>query len=85
MTGLLQNHARKYSIPIDNLTFTFEVTNAFQQLEIDEAQARQDGAYVYGLYIEGARWDKDKRGLEDAFPMDMFSVDFQTTNLSNYP
>src|SRR5690554_3624493 len=28
----------------------------------------QDGVYVYGLYLEGARWHKDVRSLADSIP-----------------
>jgi hypothetical protein len=40
----------------------------------DPAQMTRDGVIVRGLFIEGARWDLDKRILQDSFPMEMFSV-----------
>ena len=31
-------------------------------------QPPEDGVYIYGLYIDGARWDYDAHILEEAFP-----------------
>lgn len=49
MTGTLQNYARKNQIPIDTVDFDFEFTGT-------APDARpQDGAYVHGPFLEGAR------------------------------
>ncbi len=78
LTGVLQNHARKYNIPIDSLKFRFEVTDCEQPSELvsgeDNPLANLDGALVHGLFIECARWDRTKNVLEDAFPLEMNSV-----------
>jgi dynein heavy chain len=70
LTGVLQNHARKWSIPIDTLVFTYVVK------DVDEvvSGADVDGVYISGLFIEGARWDSEKRTLQDSYAMEMFSV-----------
>ena len=66
LTGVLQNYARKYTIPIDEILFDFE----FIKEEIKDKP--QDGAYVQGLYIEGAKWDYDDMCLTESDPKTLF-------------
>jgi len=44
-------------IAIDELNFDFEVFSEQNKKNADVAPA--DGAYVYGLFLEGCRWDPD--------------------------
>ena len=37
-------------------------------------QYPKEGAYVKGIFIEGARWDADQNCLCDPQPMELFSV-----------
>lgn len=73
LTGVLQNHARKYNIPIDSLQFNFEVKE-FTEEEVPPGAEAEDGALMGGLFLEGARWDMEKQLIQDSFPMEMFSV-----------
>jgi dynein heavy chain, axonemal len=71
MTGVLQMHARKYSIPIDTLNFGFQVTAMMQPDEI--AQKPEDGILVDGLWVDGARWDVANGYLDESEPGKMYA------------
>eukprot|EP01052_Picozoa_sp_SAG31_P008244 SAG31_NODE_413_length_15971_cov_7.706842_2_plen_300_part_00 len=55
LTGVRQNFARSECIPIDQLYLTQEVMT----FTPEEAEAAPYGAYIWGLFMEGARWDAD--------------------------
>jgi dynein heavy chain len=40
----------------------------------DIQSAPSDGAYIYGLFLEGASWDKDKGLLAESLQNEMYSV-----------
>jgi len=63
LTGVLQNYTNKYAIPIDMLTFEFQV------MPKDYYEEKPtDGAYIYGLFVEGARWDRNEGFLAEQLP-----------------
>jgi len=64
MTGALQNHARKYAIPIDSLNFTFSVLPYYRPEEVLEKP--KDGLYIYGLFLDSARWDDATMMIADS-------------------
>ncbi|KAJ3084466.1 Dynein heavy chain 7, axonemal [Rhizoclosmatium hyalinum] len=66
ITAALQNYARKFSIPIDELGVAFEVMNHLPPSAITESP--ENGVYVNGLYLEGARWNKDKGVIGESQP-----------------
>ena len=52
----MQNHARKYQLPIDTVTYGY---NMRDDTSAEEAVQPEDGALIHGLYLEGARWDSE--------------------------
>ncbi|XP_017080044.1 dynein heavy chain 12, axonemal [Drosophila eugracilis] len=63
LTGAMQNFARKYKIPIDTLTFDYDV------LKVEtKASPPDDGVYCNGLFLEGARWEWRENTLVEQFP-----------------
>ncbi|KAJ9531756.1 hypothetical protein QJQ45_021904, partial [Haematococcus lacustris] len=71
MTGVLQMHARKYSIPIDTLAFGFQVTE--HQGSDTITSGPEDGIYISGLWVDGARWDSAAGCLVESLPGAMYA------------
>ena len=69
LTALLQTSARKNSVAIDTLGWDFLV------MSHDESSVNiqpKEGAYIKGLFLEGARWDLDAGCLSEPKPMELF-------------
>ena len=49
----MQSTARKNELPLDKMSLTCEVSKKYPG---ESMQVPRDGAYVHGLFIEGARW-----------------------------
>jgi hypothetical protein len=65
----VQNYARKYRYPIDTVSFSFVMRDE----PPEELSKPDDGVYIYGLFLEGARWDKSQCSLVDPKPKELFS------------
>ena len=88
LTGTLQNHARKYNLPIDELSFKYEPLKLYRKQEdfyfavlkdeeglLDEKiPLFKDGVVVHGLFMEAMRWDDDDMVLSDSRPGEMNPV-----------
>ena len=67
LTGVLQSYARKYTIAIDQIAFDYHV-----QKDAVSAHA-PDGAYIRGIFLEGARWDAGKASLGESHPKELYT------------
>ena len=70
LTGTLQNFSRKNVIAIDKLSFEFKYLDIE---ESDITEKPKDGCYIHGLFLEGARWDKDKKIITDPRAKELYS------------
>ncbi|ERE91881.1 dynein heavy chain 1, axonemal-like protein [Cricetulus griseus] len=70
LTGTLQNFARMFVISIDTITFDFKVlSNAPTEIE----KKPLVGCYIYGLFLEGARWDPYDFQLAESRPKELYT------------
>ncbi|TPX68902.1 hypothetical protein SpCBS45565_g02819 [Spizellomyces sp. 'palustris'] len=69
LTGCLQNYARKYTIPIDLLTFEFQV-----QPTRSAGVRPEEGAYINGIFLEGARWDIEENSIVESYPRVLYDA-----------
>ncbi|XP_071882010.1 dynein axonemal heavy chain 9 isoform X5 [Anas platyrhynchos] len=63
LTAIMQSTARKNEWPLDKMTLQCDVTKKNRE---DFASPPREGAYVYGLFMEGARWDAQAGIITDA-------------------
>lgn len=74
LTAILQNFARKYQFPIDTVSFSFGMTEALSDGTDERLRPKpEDGCYIYGLFLEGARWSEKENTLIDPKPKELFS------------
>ncbi|CAG9466771.1 unnamed protein product [Pedinophyceae sp. YPF-701] len=71
LTGTLQNFARKYTYPIDTVSFGFQVMDHMDHRDVEEGP--EDGCYVRGLFLEGARWNEETHLLGESRPKELFT------------
>lgn len=70
-TATLQNYARKHIIAIDELKFDFKIIDEYSLNEITEKP--DDGCYIYGMFMEGARWNSTTHLLDDSNPKQLYT------------
>lgn len=70
-TGTLQNYARKYKIAVDQLSYDFKVCDDAAPSSITEPP--EDGCFVYGMYMEGARWNSQTHFLDESIPKQLYT------------
>jgi len=68
ITAVMQTTARKRGWALDNVvTFTDPTTMDWEE---PDAQP-DDGAFIHGMFIEGARWDRDSGEIRESFLRDL--------------
>jgi len=68
LTGQLQNYARKTKMEIDTLVWNYKVLPAVEQ----KFQKPETGCLVYGIFMDGARWDDIDGCIAESFPKVLF-------------
>ncbi|NWR37180.1 DYH9 protein, partial [Tachuris rubrigastra] len=63
LTAIMQTTARKNKWPLDRMALQCDVTKKSRE---DFASPPREGAYVHGLFMEGARWDAQAGLITDA-------------------
>ncbi|BFF92572.1 dynein beta chain ciliary [Drosophila madeirensis] len=69
LTAIMQQTARKNEWPLDRMCLNCDVTKKFKE---EFTSAPREGAYVNGLFMEGARWDMKMGTITDAFNKELF-------------
>jgi len=69
MTGGMQNFARKYTIPVDTLSFE----HIMMEEDFSTEAPPDEGVYVYGPFCEACRWNQVTKFLDESEPKVLFS------------
>ena len=73
MTGTRQNYARKMQLAIDTISFDYVAKDTFASDGSDIQEAPVDGCYIFGLFLEAARWCHNLHQLCDPLPKELYS------------
>ena len=68
LTALMQTSARNNSVSIDTLSWEFPILSGEEK---DVAAKPKEGAYIKGLFLEGAGWNYDNSCLCEPEPMEL--------------
>ncbi|XP_055607362.1 dynein axonemal heavy chain 3 isoform X2 [Uranotaenia lowii] len=72
LTGVLQNHSRKNKLRIDDLAMAFEVLEFETEDKIEKRT--EIGTFVRGLFLEGARWNRELKCLDEPLPRVLYDT-----------
>jgi dynein heavy chain, axonemal len=67
LTGCLQNFSRKYTLPIDLLVIEYVI-----QINRSAGVRPEEGQYMNGLFLEGARWDVKQNSITESHPRALY-------------
>ena len=65
MTATMQTYARSTKTPIDTLAFR---TNVMPLTLEDIKEKPEIGVNIHGMFMQGAKWDYNKKCVEDSDP-----------------
>jgi dynein heavy chain len=94
MTAVKQTYSRDHKIAVDTLRIGCEMTSIDSK---DITEGPESGAYIFGLYIEGARYDRGLSKIQESYPRQLLelmpciwlkpviSEDYNPTNIYNCP
>ena len=71
MTAVKQTYSRTFAIAVDTLRIGCEMTD---KNPTDFAEGPETGAYIYGLYMEGARFDRSTMLVDESHPRQLLDV-----------
>ncbi len=71
LTAIMQSTARKNELPLDKMSLSCDVTKKYQGETIVPPR---EGAYVHGLFMEGARWDITLGSIMDSHLKELHAV-----------
>jgi dynein heavy chain, axonemal len=69
VTAVMQTYARAHSLPLDVMCFMTDVTemNTCEEVTEDGGESK----YIYGVMLEGARWDPETSALGESNPNEL--------------
>jgi dynein heavy chain len=68
LTAIMQTTARKNEWPLDRMVLTVDVTKKSKE---EIMAAPREGAYIHGMFMEGARWDVGTGMIQESFLKDL--------------
>ncbi|KOC63714.1 Dynein beta chain, ciliary [Habropoda laboriosa] len=69
LTAIMQSTARRHELPLDKMCLQCDVTKKNKE---EFTSAPRDGAYIHGIFMEGARWDVQTGLIVDSKPKELF-------------
>ena len=73
LTGSKQNFARKHAVEIDKVDFDFATLVQDETFYVERNTKPEDGVYCFGMFLDGAAWDGDRKSLVESTPKVLYS------------
>jgi len=74
LTAIRQNFAQKSGLELDKLEIVTEPTSIDLRNQKDGIVLPKDGILVYGMHLQGARWDEENRIIDESKPREDYCV-----------